>query len=410
MAHRSTCRVVPPAGSVTTVLGTQGPRREARPTTGGTILATTTLEHPMSADTQHLDPRTPSRAGSSDRGPVSSFTSLARTVRESGLLERRRGYYFSRTGLLALVSAALVLTVALVGDSWWQLVVAPVVAVVMTQVAFLGHDAAHRQIFTSGRWNDVAARFFSSLVVGLSYGWWLGKHNVHHAAPNQIGRDTDIESKLLAFYPEAATGLRRAHRWMLGHQGLWLFPLLLLEGFNLHFDSLRTLVGRREVKHRGREIAMIVGHWTLWVGALLLVMGPGKAAAFTAVELAVFGVLLGGAFVPNHTGMPVLARGAKVDFLHRQVSASRNVRGSRWVDVVMGGLNRQVEHHLFPSMPRPNLRRVQPLVREFCVQNDIAYTEASFAGAFRDVVTHLNGVGIGARRRNSCPLAAQFRS
>lgn len=348
------------------------------------------------------------------RGPVSSYTELARTVRASGLVDRRRGYYWLRICLLALAGAAVVVAVVLIGDSWWQLLLAPVMAVVMTQFAFLGHNAAHRQIFTSGRCNDVAARVFSGVIVGLSYGWWLGKHNVHHAAPNQIGRDTDIESKLLAFYPQAAHGLRRGHRWMLAHQGLALFPLLLLEGFNLHFDSLRTVVARsagpRPEKQRRLDTAALALHWGGYLALTVLSMSMGKAAAFIAVDLACLGVLLGGAFVPNHTGMPIVERGVKVDFLHRQVLASRNVSGGWFLDLVMGGLNRQVEHHLFPSMPRTNLRRVQPLIRQFCTEQGIRYTETTFVGAFAEVVRHLNGVGIAARRASTCPLAAQLRS
>ncbi len=114
--------------------------------------------------------------------------------------------------------------------------------------------------------------------------------------------------------------------------------------------------------------------------------------------------------MPNHTGMPILARGKKMDFLHRQVITSRNVAGGLLVDFFMGGLNRQVEHHLFPSMPRPNLKLVQPMVRRHCEDLGVPYTEASFPGAYAAVVTYLNTVGMAGRRNISCPLAAQLRS
>ena len=73
--------------------------------------------------------------------------------------------------------------------------------------------------------------------------------------------------------------------------------------------------------------------------------------------------------------MPLLGPGDKLDFLRRQVLTSRNVRGGRWVDLAMGGLNYQIEHHLFPSMPSPTLRRAQPLVRAFCLRHDLPYEE-----------------------------------
>ncbi|NAZ77122.1 acyl-CoA desaturase [Kineococcus sp. T13] len=341
---------------------------------------------------------------------ISSYTALAQRVREAGLLRRRRGYYWRRICAVVLALAVLATAVQLVGDSWWVLLLAPLVATTLSQVAFLGHDAAHQQVFSSPRWNAIASRCLASLIAGLSHGWWLGKHNVHHAAPNQVGRDTDIDSKVLAFHPDALEGRGRLHRWLLTHQGFWLFPLLLLEGFNLHVDSASAVLRPGKVKRRHVDVLMLAARWAVYAGVLLLAMSPAKAVLFVVAELACFGVLLGGAFVPNHTGMPILARGRKMDFLHRQVLSSRNVGGNLLVDFFMGGLNRQVEHHLFPSMPRPHLKLVQPMVRRHCAEVGVPYTEASFAGAFAAVVAHLNAVGLAGRRRNSCPLAAQLRS
>ena len=350
------------------------------------------------------------RAARPAQRSISSYTALAQRVREAGLLRRRRGYYWRRIVAVVLALAALVTSVQVIGDSWWVLLLAPLVAMTLSQVAFLGHDAAHQQVFSSPRWNAIASRCLASLIAGLSHGWWLGKHNVHHAAPNQVGRDTDIDSKVLAFHPEALEGKGRLHRWFLTHQGFWLFPLLLLEGFNLHVDSASAVLRPGKVKRRHVDVLMLAARWAVYAGVLLLAMSPAKAGLFVVAELACFGVLLGGAFVPNHTGMPILARGKKMDFLHRQVLSSRNVGGSLLVDFFMGGLNRQVEHHLFPSMPRPNLKLVQPMVRRHCEDMGVPYTEATFPGAYAAVVTHLNTVGLAGRRQNSCPLAAQLRS
>ena len=374
-----------------------------------------TISHPVEtsgAAPQH--PAGPSagaaRAARPAQRSISSYTALAQRVREAGLLGRRRGYYWRRIVAVVLALAALVTSVQVIGDSWWVLLLAPLVAMTLSQVAFLGHDAAHQQVFSSPRWNAIASRCLASLIAGLSHGWWLGKHNVHHAAPNQVGRDTDIDSKVLAFHPEALEGKGRLHRWFLTHQGFWLFPLLLLEGFNLHVDSASAVLRPGKVKRRHVDVLMLAARWAVYAGVLLLAMSPAKAGLFVVAELACFGVLLGGAFVPNHTGMPILARGKKMDFLHRQVLSSRNVGGSLLVDFFMGGLNRQVEHHLFPSMPRPNLKLVQPMVRRHCAEMGVPYTEATFPGAYAAVVTYLNTVGLAGRRNNSCPLAAQLRS
>ena len=82
----------------------------------------------------------------------------------------------------------------------------------MAQFGFLGHDAAHRQIFSSPRWNDWAARVLSGAFTGLSLTWWKGKHTRHHAAPNQEGRDPDIAPGLLAFTPAIAESRSRVSR------------------------------------------------------------------------------------------------------------------------------------------------------------------------------------------------------
>ena len=104
----------------------------------------------------------------------------------------------------------------------------------------------------------------------------------------------------------------------------------------------------------------------LYVGVLFWFLPLGMAAAFIGVQLAIFGFYMGATFAPNHMGMPIVQPDAKLDFLSKQVRTSRNITGGCWMSVLMGGLNYQVEHHLFPSMPRPHLRAARAIVREHC--------------------------------------------
>jgi fatty acid desaturase len=115
--------------------------------------------------------------------------------------------------------------------------------------------------------------------------------------------------------------------------------------------------------------------------------------AFVVVQQGLFGLYLGCAFAPNHKGMPTLTEADQLDFLRRQVLTSRNVAGSGLVDWLLGGLNYQIEHHLFPTMPRPNLRRAQPLIRAFCDQHGLAYSQASLFGSYAQAIRHLHAVG-----------------
>lgn len=338
------------------------------------------------------------------------YTQLSQQIRASGLLQRRYGYYWVKMTLTALALASVGVGVAFLGNSWFQLLMAGVLAIVFAQFAFIGHDAAHRQIFRSGRANDWAGLIHGTLFGGLSAGWWMSKHSRHHANPNKQQQDPDIAPGLVAFTPEAMaskTGLR-AH--LVRRQGYYFFPLLLLEGLHLHVRSVHRVFARPAMKRRWWEIAFLTIRLGGYVSAVFLLMPPGKAAAFLGLQLGVYGLYLGGAFVPNHTGMPIVPANMKVDFLRRQVLMSRNVIGGRFINFALGGLNYQVEHHLFPSMPRPNLRHAQPIVREFCEKHDIVYTEKRLLACYRIVVCYLNSVEHSARDPFGCPLAAQLRA
>ncbi|HEY0248610.1 MAG TPA: fatty acid desaturase, partial [Gryllotalpicola sp.] len=143
----------------------------------------TTGNADSSAPTQSGLIRTTGRDPDQPRLPRQStdFAELSEQIRSAGLLRRRRVYYWIKFGLISLALAVLVVLFIRVGDTWWQMFVAGIFALVFTQAAFLGHDAAHRQVFQSGRWNNWASLIVGNLFVGMSVGWWNNKHNRHHA-------------------------------------------------------------------------------------------------------------------------------------------------------------------------------------------------------------------------------------
>jgi fatty acid desaturase len=337
----------------------------------------------------------------------SLYTDLCREVRERGLLRRRHGYYWSRLALAIVALVVIAAAVVVIGNSWF--LPATALGIAFAQFGFLGHDAAHRQIFASAAWNEWTSRLLSGFVIGMSFGWWKTKHNQHHAAPNQADRDPDIGPGAIAFTREIVASRTGFAGWFAKRQGWFFFPLLTLEGFNLQIASVRTVLRPGSVPHQRVEATLMLARLPLYLGGLLWVLPFDKAAAFFAVQMAVFGLCLGASFAPSHKGMPIVPREMKIDFLRRQVLMSRNVRGGPLVDFAMGGLNYQIEHHLFPSMPRPNLKLVQPLVREYCAKHDVTYTEAGLFESWGIVVDYLNNVGLRAREPFACPLLSQYR-
>ena len=349
----------------------------------------------------------PQRSGASDR-TANEYTELAHRIQSLGLMRRRYGYYWTKLiAMPALYVAGFALFVW-VGDSWWQMFTAVLFAVLFTQVAFLGHDAAHRQIFRSGKWNDWISLIIGDLFVGMSYGWWQHKHTRHHANPNKEGSDPDIELPVVAFTPEkVAKNRSRPAAWLIAHQGSFFFPILLLEGLSLHASSVRRVVSKEPVQRRWVEIAFLIVRLGGYLAVVFLVLSPDKAGVFLAVQLGLFGLYMGVSFAPNHKGMPLVPKNMKLDFLRRQVMMSRNIRGNRVLDFVMGGLNYQIEHHLFPSMPRPHLRLAAPVIAAYCRAHGVPYTQTGLFESYGIVLRYINRVGLGERDPFECPLLAQ---
>jgi fatty acid desaturase len=322
----------------------------------------------------------------------SDYAELMTKVRQAGLLERRTAYYTWRIVLDVLLLVAGWSVFALVGDTWWQLCTAAYLAAVFTQLGFLGHEAGHGQTFRSRRGNRVLGLLLGNLAIGLAFGWWVEKHRRHHAHPNTEGLDPDIRAGAVVFTAGQVRGLAAARRSLARHQAWLFFPMLLLEAGALHVASVRA-VFRAGYRQRGCEALLLAVHAAAYLTIVFVVLSPVRALAFILVQQALFGLYMGASFAPNHKGMPILAPEDDADFLRRQVLTSRNVSGGALVDFLLGGLNYQIEHHLFPSMPRPALRAARPIVRAHCRELGVPYVETTLFASYRQALTHLHTVG-----------------
>jgi fatty acid desaturase len=265
-------------------------------------------------------------------------------------------------------------------------------AVLSARCGFVGHDAGHQQIAATRRSNRALALFHGNLLLGMGASWWSDKHNRHHANPNHVGKDPDVEVGALVWTRAQAVERQGFARFLTRYQAWLFFPMLLLEGLALKVASLRDL---RRLDRRDRlvEGALLAAHTAGYAALLLAVLPLPQAVAFAALHHALFGLHLGCAFAPNHKGMEMPEEGARWGHLRRQVLTSRNVRGNPVVDFLLGGLNYQIEHHLFPSMPRPHLRLARPLVRAHCASVGVPYTETGLLDSYAQALGHMHEVG-----------------
>jgi fatty acid desaturase len=320
----------------------------------------------------------------------SDFAELNRRVTARGLLERQPTYYTLRLTLVTLMVTGGWAAFILIGSSWWNLLTGVFLAVAFTQLALVAHDLAHRQVFRTKRPSEIAGRLAGNIGVGMSYGWWMDKHTRHHNNPNHDDLDPDVAPEVLIWATESALGRRGLAAFITRHQAGLFFPLLTLLGIDLKVSSIKALRAG-VVKRRVLESVLLAVHAVVYLGTVFIVLSPLQAVAFIVVHQALFGVYLGMTFAPNHKGMPHPT--GDEDYLRKQVLTSRNVRGGWFVDVALGGLNYQIEHHLFPGMPTPNLRKVQPMVRDYCAEIGVPYEETGLIESYRQALRHLHEVG-----------------
>ncbi|MGY4769776.1 fatty acid desaturase family protein (plasmid) [Kribbella sp. CWNU-51] len=335
----------------------------------------------------------------------SDFSPLLREIKASGLLERRTGRYLVSIAVNLLCLAAVGTGMVLLGNSWLVLLLAVPAAIFTTRAAFFGHDAGHQQIGRSRRLHDAIGQLHANVLLGMSYDWWNDKHNRHHANPNHSDKDPDVAAGVLVWTLDQAEGRTGLYAWLSRNQARIFFPLLSLEGISLKLSSISYLLGRRPRRKAALELGLIAIHMTAYFGGLLLVMSPQKALVFAVLHHALFGLHLGSVFAPNHKGMEMPDGETNWGHLEKQVRTSRNVNGNALTDWMMGGLNYQIEHHLFPNMPRANLRRAQAAVRLYCERVGLRYLSTGIIDSYAQGLRHMHDVGQQLRRANTVSAA-----
>lgn len=318
------------------------------------------------------------------------FFKLDERIRAEGLLDESAYFYiFSLAAIGALIVASMVI-LANVNNFWIQMANALLLAFSFGQIGFFMHDVGHGQV-VGARWHRWLGLWFS-LMLGWSLSWWTQKHNRHHAFPNQMGKDPDIDFGLLAFSESQANQKTGVSRVMVRHQATLFVPLLAFESWNLRIASMIYLM-RGRMREKYLLLFLIVLHVVLYAWLLITFLPLSWAIAFAVVHWAALGIYLGLTFAPNHKGMPIINPGSLNGFLEQQMYTTRNVRGGWLTDVLTGGLNYQIEHHLWPSMPRKRLKRAAVIVEAFCRTHGLGYHAVSVGKSYREVFENFSRVG-----------------
>ncbi len=321
------------------------------------------------------------------------YAELKGLMKQKGLLEKQPIYYTYRVALLLSLLLIGVVFLLLVNNFWLQLLNAVYLAFVFTQIGLLSHEAGHRQMFHRSWKHDLIGLIGGDLFIGMSYAWWLNKHNAHHSNPNQVDMDPDIEIPFLEFTGlEDVTQISKFRQFLVKHQALIFLPALMTVSISLQTNSIRFLSKNRP-KYHLLEWGLLFAHYVMYFGIVFYRFPWWQAILFIVIHQALTGFYLGSIFAPNHKGMPVLEKASNIDFLHRQVLTARNIYPNPVIDFCYGGLNYQIEHHLFPSMPRNKLKEAREIVQNFCQAHAIPYHETNPLQSLKEILQHLHAIG-----------------
>ena len=328
------------------------------------------------------------------------YTELRTLITQAGLLEKRPMYYAVKI-LYTLVSLGVSLAILILVDNlWFQLLNAAFLAVVFAQIGFIGHDAGHNQIARSQNRNDIIG-LAVSFFLGMIRTWWVKKHNAHHGNPNTVGKDPDLDIPFIAFDERQLIAKGRFMGFVGRYQAFYITPMLFLEGIGLRTAGIQFLLRGEKLKFGWLEPVLMLLHFVAYFALLSSSLSFWHAVLFVIVHQGLLGIYLSSSFAPNHKGMMMWDEDNPPDFLRQQVMTSRNMTGNWFVDFWYAGLNYQIEHHLFPFMPRCNLREAQKIVRRFCEERNIAYHETFVLKSFWEILVSLHQVGASLRTKTA---------
>ncbi|KAF9696774.1 hypothetical protein EKO04_005498 [Ascochyta lentis] len=296
--------------------------------------------------------------------------------------------------------------------SGWYITSAIPLACVWHQLTFTVHDAGHMGITHDFTTDTTIAMFIASYMGGLSACWWKFNHNVHHLVTNDPEHDPDIQyipifavthrflEGLTTTYYERVMEYDAAAKILVRIQHYTYYPIMLFARFNLYRLSLEYLVGGKGPKkgpawwHRYFEMVGMIVFWTWYGYGVVYKSMPDHFSRFWFVLIShALTSPLHVQITLSHFAMSTTDLGIHESFAQKMLRTTMDVECPQWLDFFHGGLQFQAIHHLYPRIPRHNLRATQKLVQEFCNEVEIPYALYGFVDGNKQVIGRLADVG-----------------
>jgi len=295
------------------------------------------------------------------------FEQLKQQVRDAGLLQRVpiRG---SVEMLAIIISIIFTLSIAQYLN---PILLAFFLTLIFTRSVFVSHDILHMQYFKNKSFSKKLSYPFSAIILSNSSSWWDYKHNInHHTYCNIVEKDEDIRALDGAFTPNKGNNpfLKKHKHTIFWGAMFFMFPAFIAQSYS--FVIKRKLWG---------EFALMLLHWPLIWGTIYYQIGGVDTFITMIVLNFMLSPWLAFGFITNHLGCETFTEEQAKDFswMELQMRGSRSLKGGFLVHWFYGGLNTQIEHHLFPKAPRFNLLKVQKITKDFALKYNISYFETT---------------------------------
>lgn len=315
-----------------------------------------------------------------------SYEILVEQAKNAGLMRKTYVAYALYTALVLLGIATSIRILMLSDSLIVQTLNALFFGFVFVQAGMLGHDLSHKQVFKSERVNKVMAVIVWCFLCGLSAKGWYEKHNAHHKHVNHVGEDPDLNIPFIFSEKQMATTPAWVKRYILPHQSWLFFVMLPLVYPNFVLWTMKNIV-RHPSKEHTVEAVLIVLHFIFFFGLPLYFLPPFIGLFFCLLSLLVCGAYMGIVFAPNHKGEEVIDD--RPTIWTDQITLTRNLHPTFIGFHFFGGLDLQIEHHLFPSMSRFMYPYAHKIVKKYCKEHGLRYYETSWFGSMKEIYVAL---------------------